>query len=204
MKIAKRVQGVSVQNVLGLVSFRRAGSPAWKRYLPLPEHGRTGEVMRIRFSAFAALLVTSWPGVMASQAPVSGTFAPAGPPERPPVRVDAGGACVIDLVQDYTIDGALTGEVTFDYRILVAGPCGSPAGTYDEEWIAHGTFSGTASGQNTTASVLYTARVRAGGSVSGTVTFRGAVEAELEIAGEFADRRLSYNGTAKLSRDGGR
>lgn len=51
-----------------------------------------------------------------------------------------------------------------DYRILVAGPCGAPAGTYEEEWIAHGTFSGSAHGEGVDATLLYTARVAAGGS----------------------------------------
>ena len=158
----------------------------------------------MRFATLMSLALIAWPAVVAGQAPASGTFAPVGPPERPPDRVDAGGACVVDLIQHYNIDGTLAGELTFDYRILVAGPCGSPAGTFDEEWIAHGTFSGTARGQEVMASVLYTARVRAGGSVSGTVTFRGGVEAELEIAGEFADQRLSYSGVVKVPQDGGR
>lgn len=117
--------------------------------------------------------------------------------------MDAGGACVIDLVQDYVIDGALSGELSFDYRILVAGPCGSPAGTYEEEWIAYGTFSGTVDGRKATATLLYTADVRAGGTVKGSMILRGGVKGELEISGEFADRQLSYSGVAHLTRGGG-
>jgi hypothetical protein len=157
------------------------------------------EALRIASSVAAALLMTCSPASVAGQTPASGILAPDGPPERPPVRVDAGGACVVDLVQDYTIEGTLTGELTFDYRILVEGPCGSPAGTFDEEWIAHWKFSGTALGQKVTASVLYTAEVRAGGSVRGKVILRGVVEADLEITGDFADQRLSYNGTLEVS-----
>lgn len=152
----------------------------------------------------AALLMICWPAVLAGQVSASGAFAPDGPPERPPVRVDAGGACVVDLVQAYTVDGALTGELSMDYRILVAGPCGSPAGTFDEEWIAHGTFSGTALEQEATATLLYTARVNAGGSVHGTIVLRGDVEGELEVSGHLADRQLSYSGVLELPQDGGR
>lgn len=155
-------------------------------------------------SAVGAFLVICGPAVLAGQAPASGTIAPLGPPARPPVRVDAGGACVVDLVQDYTIEGALTGELSIDYRILVAGPCGSPAGTFEEEWIAHGTFSGTALGQKVTAGLLYTADVTAGGFVEGTMIFDGGVDGELEISGEFVDRQLSYSGILKLSQDGDR
>ncbi len=142
--------------------------------------------------------------MLAAQVPASGAIVPNGPPERRPVRVDAGGACVVDLVQDYTVDGALVGELSIDYRILAAGPCGSPAGTFNEEWIAHGTFSGTALGQQATAVLLYTARARSGGSVDGTIVLRGSVEGELKISGEFADRQLSYRGVLTLSQDGGR
>lgn len=156
--------------------------------------------MRTLRSAAAALLMTCWPALLAGQVPASGAIAPAGPPERSPVRVDAGGACVVDLVQVYTIDGTLTGALSIDYRILVAGPCGSPAGTFDEEWIAHGTFSGTALGKEATAALLYTARVSAGGSVSGAITLRGGVEGRLEISGELADQRLSYRGVLEQGR----
>jgi len=73
----------------------------------------------------------------------SGLFAPAGPPLEQPVRVDAGGSCVVDLRQAYVISGPLSGSLDIDYRILVHGPCEVPPviGKYDEEWIAHGTFT---------------------------------------------------------------
>jgi hypothetical protein len=153
--------------------------------------------------AVVALSLVGRPAALAGQVPASGGFAPDGPPDRPPVRVEAGGACVIDLVQRYTVDGALEGEFSIDYRILVAGPCGQPAGTFDEEWIAHGTFSGVALGRDATATLLYTARVSAGGFVSGTILLRGDVEGELEVRGRFADGRLSYSGELEPSGDGG-
>jgi hypothetical protein len=107
------------------------------------------------------------------------------------------------LVQDYTIDGSLNGELRIDYRILVAGPCGSPAGTFEEEWIAHGRFSGIALGREATAELLYTARVTTGGSVDGTMVLKGDVQGELQIGGDFADGQLSYSGVLQLSQDGG-
>lgn len=162
-----------------------------------------GEALKIASSAAGALLVICVPAVLAGQAPASGTFAPVGPPEQPPVRVDAGGACVVDLVQHYVIEGALSGELSIDYRILVAGPCGSPAGTYEEEWIAYGTFSGTVDEQEVTASLLYTADVGAGGSVEGTMLLGGGLEGKLEIRGELSDRRLSYSGVAEPALDRG-
>lgn len=153
--------------------------------------------MKISLLAITALTVACCPAALAGQEHVTGFIAPDGPPRQPPVRVDAGGACVVDLVQDYTLEGAVTGELTLDYRILVAGPCGSPPGTFDEEWIAHGSFSGTASGQEATATVLYTARAGVGGRVTGTISFGGGMEGELEVTGEFSDRRLTYSGRVR-------
>lgn len=80
----------------------------------------------------------------------SGTFAPAGPPLEQPVRVDAGGSCVIDLRQSYDISGTLSGSLEIDYRIIVYSPCVTAApGKYDEQWIAHGVFTGTIDGATT-------------------------------------------------------
>ena len=160
--------------------------------------------MRVATTVVAALLVVGGPCGLAAQTSASGTIAPVGPPAVSPVRVDAGGACVVDLVQEYRIDGTLSGKLSVDYRILVAGPCGSPAGTYSEEWIAHGTFSGSARGEGVDATVLYTARVAAGGSVDGTMVVRGGVDGQLEVVGDFADQRLAYRGVLQDSRDGGR
>lgn len=160
--------------------------------------------MRVAMTVVAALWLVAGPPGLAAQADASGTIVPVGPAVGSPVRVDAGGACVVDLVQEYVIDGTLSGELSVDYRILVAGPCGFPAGTYDEEWIAHGTFSGSAHGKGVDATLLYTAHVAEGGSVAGTMVFRGGVDGELEVVGDFADQRLSYRGVLHDPRDGGR
>ena len=183
--------------------FRRGGSPT-PETLSATAGRRDCTEEALRFAQLVVLALMAWPAVVAGQGTASGTFAPFGPPEHPPVRVDAGGACVVDLVQDYTIDGTLAGNLILNYRILVAGPCGSPAGTFDEEWIAHGTFSGTVGGQEAMASLLYTAQVREGGSVDGMLILRGEVEAELEITGELTDQRLSYSGMVEVPQDGGR
>lgn len=124
----------------------------------------------------------------------SGAFAPEGPPVQGPVRVDAGGACIVDLVQGYRITGALEGELELDYRIFVDGPCGSPVGTYDEEWIAHGTFQGTAWGDAATATLWYRAHVAAGGVVEGRMNLAGTVAGEVAVSGRFSEGRLSYQG----------
>lgn len=159
--------------------------------------------MKMALLVVSTMGMAGWPAVVTGQAAASGSFAPDGAPERPPVRVDAGGACVVDLVQDYTIDGALTGTLRFDYRILVRGPCGAPAGTFDEEWIAHGSSTGSALGQSAVASVLYTAHVGAGGSVNGTATLCGGVQGRIKVTGALAERRLSYDGFVGLPQDGG-
>jgi hypothetical protein len=126
----------------------------------------------------------------------SGTFAPAGPPLEQPVRVKAGGSCVVDLVQAYEILGTLSGSLQIDYRILVHGPCEVPPvlGKYDEEWIAHGTFTGTVSESPASCTLTYTARVRAGGDVEGRLVLGGDVGGELTVTGNFADGALSYRG----------
>jgi hypothetical protein len=115
------------------------------------------------------------------------------------VRVDAGDACVIDLVQAYAIDGSLSGQLEIDYRIFVAGPCGSPQGTFAEYWIARGTFDGAVSGRPTTASFWYRADVEVGGVVDGTMRLAGDVGGSLSIAGRFSDGRLTYQGMLEPS-----
>jgi len=124
----------------------------------------------------------------------SGTLVPAGPPMGAPVRVAAGRGCVIDLVQAYSVAGTLVGRLEVDFRILTAGPCDSPPGTHDEDWIAHGTFSGTVDGERGSANLSYTAHVTAGGEVDGRMILAGDVEGELRIRGNFADGQLSYEG----------
>jgi hypothetical protein len=126
----------------------------------------------------------------------SGTFAPAGPPAGQPVRVYAGGNCVVDLRQAYEISGTLSGSLDIDYRILVRGPCETPpvVGKYDEEWIAHGTFSGTIDSSAASGSLTYTARVQAGGDVEGRIQLGGGLDGELTVSGNFEDGMLSYDG----------
>ncbi len=126
----------------------------------------------------------------------SGTFAPAGPPLEQPVRVDAGGSCVVDLRQAYEISGTFSGSLEIDYRILVYGPCDMPTviGKYDEEWIAHGTFTGRIDGSAASGSLTYTVQVRAGGDVEGRILLGGGLDGELAVSGNFGDGKLSYHG----------
>ena len=131
-----------------------------------------------------------------SEMEVSGTFAPAGIPLEQPVRVDAGGNCVVDLRQAYDISGTLSGSLEIDYRILVYGPCETPPviGKYDEEWIVHGTFTGTINGPAASGSLTYTAQVQAGGDVEGRILLGGGLDGELAVSGNFGDGELSYDG----------
>lgn len=124
----------------------------------------------------------------------SGTFAPAGPPSEAPVRIEAGKSCIVDLKQPYTIGGTLSGNLEVDYRILVAGPCGSRPGTFAEDWIAHGTFSGTVDGRAASASFTYVAHVQAGGEVEGQIVFGQGLDGKLEVRGQFNGGKLSYSG----------
>jgi len=129
------------------------------------------------------------PGVRAA-----GSLTPEGPPVGSPVRVNAGKGCVVDIRQRYAITGTLSGSVEIDFRILVAGPCGSPAGTFDEEWIAHGEFVGTVNGGAATGSFSYVARVRVGGDVEGRIVFGQGLTGDLSVHGNFRDGSLSYEG----------
>lgn len=129
----------------------------------------------------------------------SGAFAPVGPPMEPPVRVEAGGHCIIDLRQAYVMAGTLAGALEIDYRILVHGPCEVPPvlGKYDEEWIAYGTFTGTIDGTAASGSVVYTAQVRAGGEVEGRMRFGAGLAGEVIVSGTFSEGRLSYHGRVR-------
>ena len=130
---------------------------------------------------------------------VYGTFEPTGPPANQPVRVAAGGSCIIDLKQAYSIAGTLRGSLEIDYRIVVYGPCEAPPvpGKYDEEWIAHGVFSGTVKDAEASATFIYTAQVEAGGEVSGRILLDGDREGELAVSGNFGDGLHSYEGWIK-------
>jgi hypothetical protein len=133
----------------------------------------------------------------------SGTLAPSGAPVNPPVRVDAAGSCIVDLSQRYTFAGSLNGTSNIDYRILIHGPCGSPIGTYDEDWIAYGTFTGTIDGKNRHIAFSYTAEVTAGGNVDGKIVLGGPAKGELRISGNFGDGVLSYRGWVASQNDEG-
>jgi hypothetical protein len=103
----------------------------------------------------------------------------------------------VDLKQAYTITGTLTGAMVIDYRILVAGPCGSPAGTFDEDWIAYGTFDGTIKGVSASGALTYTAHVKAGGQVDGQITLGQGIDGVLRVHGNFSDGKLTYEGWAR-------
>jgi len=123
----------------------------------------------------------------------SGFIVPAGPPSSPPRRVDAGNGCVVDVTQEYLIEGVLEGSLAADLRIHVEGPCGSPPGTFDEEWIALGESHGTVSGSPYSTRLIYTATVR-NGNIRGRITLGPELAGQLHIAGRFDPGRLSYSG----------
>ena len=129
-----------------------------------------------------------------SKKAVSGFLEPNGKPIKAPVKIDAGESCIIDLIQGYSITGNFSGTIEMNYRILVQGKCGSPPGTYNEEWIAYGNFKGKINGKDTGALLSYTAKVRAGGSVYGIIIFGQGVKGKLIITGNFSDGKLSYKG----------
>ncbi len=129
----------------------------------------------------------------------TGTFAPEGPPLEPPVRVSAGGSCIVDIRQAYVISGTFSGSLEIDYRIIVYGPCEVPPvlGKYNEAWIAHGTFSGNINGSSTSGTLTYTAQVKAGGDVEGCMIFNDGQNGDITVSGNFADGKLSYMGWVK-------
>lgn len=124
----------------------------------------------------------------------SGTFEPDGMPHQPPVRIDAGEGCVVDVDQTYIVKGTLSGSFDVNFRILVHGPCGYPLGTYSEEWIARGTFRGSLNGKTASANFTYTATVKAGGDVSGQIVLGQGLNGYLRVRGSFSDRQLAYDG----------
>ena len=124
----------------------------------------------------------------------SGTFSPSGPPLEKPVRIAIGESCVVEVKQSYNITGTLIGKLEIDFRILVNGPCSEKPGTYQEEWIAFGSFDGTVDGSESSAEFTYTANVKAGGDVDGKIIFREGIEGELIVEGNFKERKLQYKG----------
>ena len=125
---------------------------------------------------------------------ISGILTPIGKPINVPERIDAGESCIIDLKQKYTIAGSLSGTAEIDYRIIIAGKCGSPPGTFEEEWIAYGKFAGSVIGKPASANLSYTAHVKSGGDVDGIIVMGQGIKAKLIISGNFSDRKLSYKG----------
>lgn len=158
-----------------------------------------GSVLSVCFASLCMAQDTGAQSIREARA--SGTFAPSGPPQEQPVRADAGGRCVVDLRQAYDMSGTLSGSLVIDYRVLVYGPCEVPPvlGKYDEEWIAHGAFTGVLDGAAASGRMTYTAQVRAGGDVEGRIVLGGGLDGELAVFGNFGDGKLSYRGWARAA-----
>lgn len=125
---------------------------------------------------------------------ITGFLIPNGKPLEVPTRINAGENCIIDLIQPYSISGDISGSIEINYRIIVLGECGSPPGTYDEEWIAYGLFKGSFKGKNMSAKFSYTAQVKAGGDVKGVIIFGQGIKVKLKISGNFNEGKLLYMG----------
>lgn len=104
------------------------------------------------------------------------------------------GVRIAPAVRRFCVTGTVAGTMVIDYRILVAGPCGAPVGTFDEHWIAHGTFTGAIGSLPAAGSFSYVAHVKAGGHVNGRVVFGQGLAGELTVQGDFGDGHLSYRG----------
>ena len=155
------------------------------------EMGCKKRLLVLAFIVFGGPVISS---ESTASIPAEGTFKPSGPPQRQPVRVDAGESCVVDVEQAYFVNGTLSGTFDIDYRILVDGPCGFPVGTFDEEWIARGRFAGTINGVSTSAGFTYTAMVKAGGQIDGLIVLGQGLEGDLRVHGSFGDGKLAYAG----------
>jgi hypothetical protein len=127
----------------------------------------------------------------------AGEFSPSGEPQKKPERIEAGKSCFVDLIQSYTISGTLSGKIVFNYRILIKGPCGSPPGTFDEEWIAYGKFDGKFNNNSAFGKMSYTAEVKAGGELNGIIVLGQGLNGQLQVYGNFKDGKLSYKGQIK-------
>lgn len=121
----------------------------------------------------------------------TGIIIPAGPPVFPPVRIDAGDSCIVDIVLPYIFAGSLEGRAEISYRIDVKGPCAEAApGRFDENWIARGTFTGLPGD----AGFVYVADVKAGGKLKGEVVFGQGLSGWLKVSGSLTDDHLDYRG----------
>jgi len=184
--------------------------PRPERLEVLPNNGREWPVVGVSVARRTALVVALLAIHAASGSPLlltlqaeegqpeaAGVLRPMAPPSAPPTRVDAGGSCIVDLVQGYELSGTLSGSASIDYRILVRGPCGSPPATFSEEWIAYGNLQGRLNDTDVTATFTYLAAVAGGEEVAGTIVLNDGLQGVLRISGQFADRKLSYTGWAR-------
>jgi hypothetical protein len=146
----------------------------------------------------AVLLLPLFLAASAAQSPpstieASGTFRADGAPERRTLS-QVGDNCIVDLEMEYSLEGSLAGSMSVDYRIYVGGVCGKPPGTFDEQWIARGTYKANVDGAECEGPLVYIADVEAGGAVKGKITLAGDLEGTLEVAGRFQDGFLRYQG----------
>lgn len=111
------------------------------------------------------------------------------------VRTEIGSVCIVDLDQGYDLSGTLSGSMKINFRIIIDGPCGSPPGTFNEEWIAHGDYSATISNLAVQGSLVYIATVEDGGSVSGELRLVGGATGTLVVTGDFRDGFMEYSGS---------
>jgi len=154
---------------------------------------------RLSVNAAVVAFVFLMPAVAAERPPnafqAQGTFKPSGPPDHP-ARHEIADICIVDLDQSYEIDGTFTGTMTVDFRIFVDGPCGSPPGTFNEHWIAHGQFDLASPGAaSAKGSLAYLADVAAGDRVTGTITLAGELQGTLRIKGSFQEGAMNYMGS---------
>lgn len=146
---------------------------------------------------FALLLLLGAMSAVA-QAParsleVAGELRPQDRPQRVS-RSQIGDHCIIDLEQEYRLEGSLVGGMTLDFRIYVDGPCGEPPGTFDEHWIARGEYAVRLEESDLEGALIYLADVEAGGRVEGTLILAEDVEGALQVEGRFADGFMRYEG----------
>jgi hypothetical protein len=113
----------------------------------------------------------------------------------PPIRVDAGDSCIVDVTLPYLFAGSLEGTAEINYRIQVKGPCAEAVpGKFDETWIARGTFTGLPDD----AGFVYVADVKAGGKLKGEVVLGQGLSGWLHVSGSLADDHLDYRGFLRL------
>ena len=123
---------------------------------------------------------------------VSGTMDREGYPKTPLDKENAGGGCIVDVTQEHSVSGSMSGTLEIDYRLLIAGSCESQAEMDDQEWIAHGVFEGMVDDSSRAASFSYVGEVKDGGNLEGTIVFSGGLVVELRIMGSFCDAPLCY------------